>query len=415
MAFPPALLNLLWKGVARKVAYEKPYVVGVAGSVGKTSTKEAIALVLAQSGRPVVKTHGNLGTDVGIPATLLASLEEQPSGPDWLRVVWRALFPPRRRYAQRPYYVLEYASDKPGDIRFLTDRLAPDLAVISQVAPVHLAAFSGMAALVKEELALAGGLAKGGKLLLNADDQHQRALLDKRSQALTFSLKEIEKSVRLEKDGLRFTVGDDEYRANVYGRHQLYPVLAAIAVGRAEGVAAEQIQAGVAEYQVPPGRGRLLSGRNGCLILDDSYNASPEAVKASLRMLDELGRSWKRRRVAVLGQMNELGDYAEAGHLEAAKAAASAVDFLIAVGQYGPKMLAAAQEAGLSPAAATVFATPESLLAGLEDLIQPDDLVLVKASQNGMRLERAVKLIMADPQEAPRLLVRQDAYWQNRS
>ena len=400
----PLLLSLLWRGVARKVKFEQPRVIAVTGSIGKTSAKEAIALILETSDFPVVKTHGNLGTDIGVPLSLLG-FDELPTRFGCITVVYRSLFPPCIQYQKRPYYILEYSSDKPGDIAFLTDRLPADVGVITQIAPVHLQFFSDLAALTEEELAVRNGLKSGGVLVANADDPAQLSLKQGSVPIIWYGIKDM--LVERSEAGLLIIVDGVRYQTLLLGTHQLIPLLAAIAVGQMEGITTEDLQAQVALYQVPAGRGRLLEGRDGITIIDDTYNASPEAVKASLRMLKEVAGT--RTTVAVLGQMNELGAQAEALHREVG-AAASTVDRLVVIGPHGVAMKEAAIDAGLPKDCITVFATSEECLERFAELIFEGDVVLVKASQNGMRLERLVKGLLKD-QTDTKHLVRQSLSW----
>lgn len=400
----PLLLMLLWQAVRRKVRSERPRVIAVTGSIGKTSTKEAIALVLEASQYPVVKTEGNLGTDTGVPLSLLG-FDELPVRFGWLPVLWRALNPPITKYAKRPYYVLEYSSDKPGDIEFLTARLPAEIGVIAAVAPVHMQAFANFQELVEEELAIRNGLLEGGRLVANADDPHQEVLRQGKDSVVWYGMY----GVTIERTDTRLTLTLDgvRYETALIGTHQLYPLLAAIAVGQSEGLSAQKVQAQVARYQVPPGRGRLLAGRDGVTIIDDTYNASPEAVKASLAMLKEV--AGMRPSIAVLGNMNELGEHSEALHREVA-AAASSVDRLVLVGPHGEAMKEAAIDAGLHESQVIVFRTSEECLERFAELVLEGDVVLIKASQNGMRLERLVKGLLANPDDS-KLLVRQSLTW----
>lgn len=393
----PLLLLLLWRAVSKIVRAENPRVIVVTGSIGKTSTKEAIAAVLDSSEYPVIKTEGNLGTDTGVPLSLLG-FSELPARLGWISVLFRALRPPFQQFAKRPYYVLEYSSDKPGDLQFLTKQLPADVGVISQVAPVHLQAFPNFDALIKEELAVIDGLTASGVLVLNAADPIQTNSNLRGKEAVWYG-KDYTASLKSEGLELRLATGEI-YQTAVFGRHQLLPILAAVAVGKLEGLPYQHIAVGVAKYQVPPGRGRILKGKQGISIIDDTYNASPEAVKAALQMLVELASS--RRTVAILGRMNELGERAEELHRQVA--ANAKVDLLVLVGEFAGIMQEAAEAAGTKKTAIVTFQTPELCLAGIEGLLKPKDLVLIKASQNGMRLERVVKLLLENPAEASNLV-----------
>jgi UDP-N-acetylmuramoyl-tripeptide--D-alanyl-D-alanine ligase len=398
------ILAVMWNGVRRKIAQERPTVIAVTGSVGKTSAKEAIATVLEATGLAVVKTQGNLGTDMGVPLSLFGFSDPPAGWAEWLRALWRGIFPPLVRYDKAPVYVLEYASDKPGDIAFLTDRLAPDIGVVTKVTPVHLQFFKDMDELVGEEVAVASGVMATGKLVVNADDPYQ-TFLQNDPRTVTYQLLAA-KPVAM---GWEFDVEGQNYHAPVVGRHQLYPILAAVAVGKLFGLTADVIAAQVATCAVPPGRGRLIEGRDGIMIIDDSYNASPAAVMAALEML--CAYSGDRRKVAVLGRMNELGDRATELHRKVGEAAIH-VNILVAVGEFAAEVRDGALSAGLSAKCIFTYKSTEEAVEKIPHVIRSHDVVLVKGSQNGVRLERLVKSLMMRPDDAERLLVRQEAYWQ---
>lgn len=404
------IVSILWSGALRKVRAEKPYVIAITGSVGKTSTKEAVALVVEKSGRPTFKSPGNMNSDTGIPLALLGFAEPPAEVKGWLKACWRGLFPPIIKHAEQPYYVLEYGSDKVGDIEFITDRLPAQIGIITKVAPVHLAAFTDMEELVEEELAISRGLRRGGWLVLNADDTNQDYIRTHWERVVQFSLSDVTEVSRT-LEGITFTWEGSEFQAVVSSKQQLYSILPALAVGKHIGVPVAQMAEAVAAFQLQAGRGRIIEGKDGITIIDESYNASPEAVKMALLTLQEM--KGKRRSVAILGRMNELGNYAEQGHREVAEAVAQlAPDRLVLVGEYAVLMQDVAVAAGYPVKSIITFATTEELLAWLDTVVKSKELVLVKGSQNGVRLERVVKQLMAHPEEAHTLLVRQDSYWQ---
>jgi len=400
-------------GARRKVRAENPRVVAVTGTVGKTSAKEAIALVLAESGRPVVKTAGNLGTDLGVALSLLG-FHDQPGGAgEWLKALWRALFPPIIAYKEQPYYVLEYAADMPGDIAYLCGQIQPDVAAVTRITPAHMANYRSLDELAVEKLTIFRMASDRGYLVINEDDPYQvafRALKLKEgfaaeriigySQDTAFS-----EGVHRDKAGLAAPLAGGEVVTQVYAAHQLYSLQLAAAIGLQEGIPAKKVAAALSRYELPPGRGRVLEGREGITILDESYNASPAAVVAALEGLRGFAG---RRRVAILGNMNELGDSTEMAHAHVGEEAGNCVDVLVVAGPQAERM-AAASRLG---AKAIAFATPEDLLDHLDEVVLPGDVILVKGSQNRVRLERVVKKLLAHPEDAPNLLVRQEPYWQ---
>lgn len=427
-------LILIWNGALRRLQREKPFVVAVTGSIGKTSAKEAIALVLDQTSHPVVKTAGNMATETGVPLSLLGFSEPPEGVLAWLRAVWRSLFPPGLKIKEtRPFYVLEYSADKPGDIAYLAKRIPPDVAVFTRITPVHLQAYRDFSELVKEKISLLDYLQPGGLVIYNGDDPEQvKAIAEKDiANKLTYRLEKIEKEglhfqdIKYGKTGLQAILAfrlpkkleppesqssqAQALKTKVFGKHQLYSLLAAAGVGFTQGLSISKVCKALSEYEIPNGRGRLIEGKKNMLIIDDTYNASPEAVKAGLEMLREV--AGERRVVAILGNMNELGEVAEMAHQEVGSVAAKTVDFLVAVGQNAEVIVKAAKRQGLPAVQMIDFASTEQLMDKIDQVVQSNDLVYIKGSQNGVRLERVVKLLMAHPDQAQMLLVRQQGNW----
>lgn len=405
------LLFIFWRRVSRQVKIQKPFVVAITGSVGKTSAREAVALVLAKKDRPILKTEGSLNTEIGNPLSLMG-YKVPPSGFGWIGVIHKAIFGLIETYSKRPYYILEYSSDKPGDISFLAGKLQPDVAVLTYISPVHMQFYTNFEALVTEKTSLLGFIKAGGDAVLNQDDLSQDVPFGSKMQYRA-------KNIKWEEAGIK---ADFEYKfqnksesiqvqTNLIGEHQLNAVLAAGAVGLLEGVSEEKIKEAILEYQPPKGRGRLIEGKNETTIIDDSYNASPASMKAGLTMVHNYAGGKGRRSVAVLGNMAELGDDSKSLHEEVAKFAFGLVDQLVLSGPFADAMCAAAVEAGFDPEAIVVFESADLVVDVVEDLIKARDIVYVKGSQNGVRLERAVKKLMKYPELAEQYLVRQEKRW----
>lgn len=432
----PLILNLLWQAVDIKRRVERPTVIAITGSVGKTSTKEAVASVMEATGRPVVKTYGNLNTETGVALSLLGFKDGPRGAVGWLKVVVRCFFPPLKPGRQPAIYVLEFSADQPGDIAFLSKKFALDVAVLTSIVPAHMERYKDFKALIEEKFSIAGGLKPGGTLILNAGDPVQV----KKAQALASSHTILwygvadtnskragvwATSVAFEEDGLSAmlkvvvargmdTIGHGQLstarvHTHLLGVHQLPALLAATAVGTTQNLGMDAMVPALQSYQLPAGRGRIIEGAKDMLIIDDSYNASPEAVKSGLAMLR--GIAGDRRIVAVLGNMNELGDMEAQAHAEVGTFAAGKVDFIIGVGPHGKRMADAAKEAGHEGHSAMSFSTPEALISKIDQVVKRRDLIYVKGSQNGVRLERLVKRIMAQPSQAEKLLVRQGGRW----
>lgn len=417
------VLSVMWGAVARRYRAEQPFVIAVTGSVGKTSTKEAIATVLEQGEAPVVKSLGNLATDTGIPLSLIGFDEQVKGRRSWLRVLTRALTIRFPKPTMKPYWVIEYSSDKPGDLAFLASRIPYDFIIYTSGGPVHLEYYGGQEQVMAELKDMLRFAHEGAPVVINGDDPFlTKESWPKGTHAYSVagaptSARSADLVATIGKLGPRGMSVTFRFSAKhgfsapvaVVGRQQLMPVVGAVLTGSLCGLSDSVLVSGVKAYAVPAGRGRLIEGKKDVTIVDDTANASPEAAVAGLAMLKTWGKG--KRTVAVLGTMNELGDYALEAHEEVAAAAAKTVSFLVAVGPFADAMREAAVKAGMPSHHVLTFSTPEHLFTQVGQIVERGDIMYVKASQNGMRLERLVKMLMAHPEQAPHLLVRQSNAW----
>ena len=305
-------------------AQHKLGVIGVTGSVGKTTAKELVAAVLSSRYR-VLKSEGNLNTEIGIPLTLLGLTDEH----------------------QRA--VLEMAMFAPGEISLLCQIARPSVGVVTNVGPVHLERLGSMEAIAAAKAELVQSLPSEGWAILNGDDPWVVAMAAKtRAQVLYYGTGRGcqlrgEGVTSRGLDGITFRLHYQDQQAMVSlplpGRHNVYHALAAAAVGLLEGMGMEEIAGALARAQVLQ-RLRVLTGRGGCTILDDTYNASPASMLAALDLLAEM----PGRRIALLGDMRELGEYAAQGHRRVGERAATAADILLTVGELGRLIAVAARE-----------------------------------------------------------------------
>ncbi len=412
----------------------RPVIVGITGSVGKTSTKEAIFAVLRSTYR-VRRSEKNYNTEIGVPLTILGFPHYGRNVFKWLfsfiRAAIRVLIP-GNQYPE--ILVLEMAADRPGDIGYLARLAPPQVGVITAIGeiPVHVEFFAGPTELASEKAKLIAALPPDGHAVLNADDERITAVKrETRGRIVTFGFGE-EASVRItnyelrrigrpdgeSSDGIIFKL---EHRGSVvpvrlkncFGRSQAYAAAAAASVGLICNLNFVEIARALEGYESPPGRLKLLPGNKSSWILDDTYNASPASARSALEVLAGFPA---RRRIAVLGDMLELGQYTEAAHRAIGREVASAARIFIAVGERMKFAVDEATAAGgadhrqLDPAQVFWFSRAEEAGRKVEALLEPGDVVLVKGSQ-GMRMEKIVKEIMAEPGRAKELLVRQDEEW----
>ena len=379
------------------VAKQGLRVVGITGSVGKTTAKEAIAAVLGAR-YPVFKNHANYNGLYGLPIALGELRAEQCMA------------------------VLELAADQFGEIASLCRIAPPQIGVVTTVEPAHLETFGTLDAIAAEKGALVAALPAGGLAVLNADDPRVLAMAGRSAAPVTtFGTGRPANGGRLPdlcahdliagRDGLQFTVdtpsGRRRIRLPLLGRHQVYAALAALAVGLAQGVPLDAIVGQLAALPRLPGRLNPLPGQRGSLLLDDSYSASPSAVEAALETLSALEG---RHKVAVLGDMLELGAFEAAGHEQVGRQAATMVDLLVTKGNRARRIAEAARAAGLPADQVIVTYTAEDAARAVRERLAPGDVVLIKGSL-ATRMEQVTRALLADPAQAPEL-VRQDAGWQ---
>lgn len=420
------LLQMLAVLVLRR---HKPRLVAITGTVGKTSAKEAVASALSRKFR-VRQSQKNYNNELGVP---LAIMDLESGGGSALKWILTLLRGCGRTLGSRDYpqvLVLEFGIDKPGDMEYLTSFVPLDYAVITALGevPVHVEFFKNREALWEEKLAIAKGLRPEGILFYNADDTELarrttatalHAVAYGTGETATVRAQNIQKMKTAEglPIGLECTViwADGETPPlplrlpGLLGRHQLSAVLAALAVGKAFGVSPAEMAEALEGYEPPPGRLRVLPGVKGTLLIDDTYNASPASVEAALRTLKDFA---PRRRLAVLGDMLELGDYEEQAHRTIGRIVGDCADGLWAVGK---GMRIAAEEARRS-GMEEVSAFDLSLAAAkpLELALRAGDVVLIKGSQS-LRMEKIVEEIMAEPNRAAELLVRQEESWKKKA
>lgn len=414
----------------------KPMIIAVTGNVGKTSAKEAIAAVVAKTKRTRFG-KGNLNNEFGVPLTILGDWADEYSEAGtffWVKVIYTSFF---RWFFETNYpeiLVLEYGADKPGDIRKLAGKYKPHIAVVTAIGevPVHVEFFSGPQAVAKEKSKLLENLTSADFAVLNFDDL---AVLDMkgktRAHIKTFGFGEGA-DIKISNfeflvsggnpEGVCFKVndGDTFVPFRLYGslgKSQGYAAAAAVAVGSVLGMNLVHIGEALGEYRGPKGRLKILKGVKNSVVIDDTYNASPASTHLALETIRDivsLQRSQGKttRAVVVLGDMLELGEYTEHAHRSAGDLAGSFADILVTVGARA-KFIADSAYNEMPKENIFSFETSDDAKMKVKELIKEGDLILVKGSQ-GMRMEKIVGEILAEPEKAKELLVRQSAKWLNK-
>ena len=347
--------------------FDIPFV-QITGSVGKTTTKEMIAAVLGAK-LNVLKTPENFNNDIGTPLTLFGLSPEHQAA------------------------VIETGMNHFGEIEYLGAMVRPDIAVISNIGDAHIEYLGSRGGILKAKCEIFEHLKDDGIAILNGDDAlldtvtlPQRIIRCGQSEHCQVRISDIlDHGV----NGITCTVTSekDVYHLNIPapGEHMAYAASIAVAVGEALGLSKEEIIRGVAAYAPIGSRMHILRLSNGRVLLDDCYNANPQSVSAALEVL---ARTECERRVAVLGDMGELGDLTEQAHFNAgALAAMLGIDFVVAIGSKAVKI---ADGAAMGGAEVLHFATREEAMPTLREQLQPHTTMLIKAS-HAMHFEEIVK------------------------
>ncbi len=368
----PDTLKALQDVGAYKLRQVDPLVIGITGSVGKTSTKEAIAGALAQR-HQVLKTERNLNTEIGVPLSLLR-LE------------------PRHDVA-----VLEMGMYVPGDIRFLAELTRPRIGVVTSVSHVHAERVGSIERIAEAKAELVDHLPKDGIAVLNGDDPFCAAMAQRGKRSLLFGLGEscqvrtmAVRSRGLEGISLRIGYGgsEEDVDLKLLGRHSAYHALAAVAVMLSMDYSLAEAVASLAASPMESLRLRIIEGRGGVTVIDDSYNSSPVAAKAALALLAEAGAGVQR--AAVLGDMRELGTYSAELHREVGAEAASRASLVITVGDEARLIAEGALAAGLPDDSVMATTDPQEAIDFLKPRLNAGDYLLIKGSR-ALGLETIVR------------------------
>lgn len=403
----------------------QPKIVGVTGSVGKTSSKEAIFTVLKNKFN-VRRNQKNYNNEIGVPLTVLGQETGGQSFFHWLKVFLVGSLGIFYTKNYPEVLVLEMGADRIGDISYLVGFVPCHIGVITAIGeiPVHVEFFQNADQVAQEKANLIKSLNKDGWAVLNFDDERVRDMVGK-TKAKIFSYgfsanadlraSHLEQHLEdLDEAALSFKV---DYRGanvpvrlrGVLGAHQICPALAAIAVGLTFKMNLVEISQLLKNYQTPVGRLRLLKAIKNSWLIDDTYNASPSSTLAALEVLFKT----KGRKIAALGDMLELGQFSEEAHRRVGAKVAEGVDLLLVVGECSVFIADQARKDGLAEDKILHFANSEEAARVLQNLIQEGDVILVKGSQS-IRMEKIVKEIMAEPERAGELLVRQEPEWLER-
>jgi UDP-N-acetylmuramoyl-tripeptide--D-alanyl-D-alanine ligase len=413
---------LVWEA-KRAILRHKPRIVMVAGSVGKTSTKDMAAAVIGVKKR-VRKSEKSFNSEIGVPLAILG-LENGWGNPiKWLLNLWKGW-----RESGSPDFpevlVLEVGADHPGDVKHILSWVRPEASIVTSFpdTPVHVEFFASREALWDEDAEVIRALPRDGVLVMNGDDKNLAryesvspapvARYGTRDDATVFG-----KNIRPFMEGgvprgmeMDVTEGSRSARVRiprVLGPQLCYSALAALAVGLRFDISITEGAAAIASAEPPKGRMRLFSGVNDSTLIDDTYNSSPIALEAALRAVESLETGGKK--IAVLGDMRELGGYSVQEHQKAGVLAGNVCDVVIGVGESAKDLV----ESAKGKRAQVLEWCPDAESAGksLVSRVGKGDIVLVKGSQ-GVRMEKCSAMLLAHKEDS-KDLPRQERAWKNR-
>lgn len=413
---------LIWEA-KKAVALHNPKIVMIAGSVGKTSTKDAVAAVLAQKFR-VRKSEKSFNSDIGVPLAILG-LDNAWGNPfKWLLNIYKGWCAPYTKDFPE-MLVLEVGADHPGDIKSMMTWLKPHASVVTSFpdTPVHVEFFASREALWDEDAEVIRALGDDGVLVANADDRNIANYLEASpAPVVTYGILNTatvrgsvvapfaEGSV-IEGMSMSVAHGDTNtpFRTKGFLGPQLcYSALAGIALGTHFGISVAESITALAQGELPKGRMRLYAGIHGSTLIDDTYNSSPIALIAALHAVESLSVSGKK--IVILGDMRELGGYSVAEHRKAGLLAGNIADIVVGVGESAKDLVESAK--GKKAAITERYATSVEAGKAILPRVGKGDIILVKGSQ-GVRMEKCAALLLANKTDISNL-PRQESEWKRR-
>lgn len=437
----------------------KPKIIAITGSVGKTGTKDAIYKALSKIAH-VRKNNKSLNNEIGVPLTILGLNSGVNSIWHWLyniligaiEIIYWPKYP--------KWLVLEVGIDRPGEMKKTASWLRPDVAVITAfgLVPVHVEFFESPEEIMREKSQLLDYLKPNGTIILNADDKNVYKIKSHAShRVLTYGINNPESDFLGSNINFVYKEGaingsdnknaEQHYRqptgisfkANyngktipinlkgILGEQYVYPVLAALASGVAINKSLVDLGEGLSDFRGPAGRMNILSGKNNTTIIDDTYNSSPIALQKAIETLDKLEitssqekdnktskfNSKVGNKIAIIGDMSEIGRFSASEHRKiGVQVANSSIDYLVTVGFRAELIAEEAIENGMLKSRVMQFNDYAEAIPAIEKFLETGNIILVKGSQI-VRMEKIVRELIAEPERASELLVRQEKEWQD--
>ncbi len=404
----------------------KPRIIAISGTVGKTTTKDMVYKGIS-SNVPARKTQKSLNSEIGIPLTIIGAKSGWSSLTSWVKIIFYGFAKIIYCKNYPKWLVVETGIDRPGDMDKHAKLLKPEIVIITAFGkvPAHVEYFNSPEDVMKEEAKLMKYIREGGSLILNADDPDVFKLKSKSNvKTYTYGISNQEADISASNSdmlypgpsGISFKIN---YEGNVIpitikkvlGDQYIYPALATILVAKILDISLTDVAQNINNFSPAPGRMNVIKGKNESIIIDDTYNASPIAVKNSLSVLSQI--KCEGNKIAILGDMLEIGRFSHSEHLKIGEIVSKCkIDYLVTVGFRAEDIGKSANEYGMRKKKIFILKDTDEAIAVVNNLIQEkkNNVILVKASQ-GIRLEKVVKEIIANPEKAGKLLVRQEKEW----
>lgn len=416
------LLCFMARGILRKY---HPLIIGITGSVGKSSTKEAVALALS-AGYTVRKAEGNYNNEIGVPLTIIGAESGGHSVLAWASVFFKWLFTIIFPVRYPQVLVLEMGVDRPEDMDFLLRSIPVKIGVVTQVSSSHLAYFGTLNNIAREKGKLIAALPEDGFAILNADDNRVLKMGSRtRAKIITYGFDDgadvhadnflLHREAK-RAEGFSLKVNFDGTTVplrlpKIVAKHHIPAALAAISIAMALKMNLVDVVTALESFESLPGRLRLLPGRDNTLLLDDTYNASPESTRAALEVM---GGLMAPRKIVILGDMLELGLDVTKEHARLALAVRdSGAHIVVTVGKHMRALHERLLEDGFSRKQVLWMPDPLSAVEPILNIIRADDLILIKGSR-GLRMEKITEQLLVDPRTAESFLCCQSDDWRKK-
>jgi UDP-N-acetylmuramoyl-tripeptide--D-alanyl-D-alanine ligase len=408
----------------------QPMIIGITGSVGKTTTKEAVYTILSGNFK-VRASQKNYNNEIGLPLTIIGEETKGKSIYGWLKVFLKSAVLCLIKDKDYPeILILEMGVDRPGDMEYFNDMLDLNIGIITTIGHSHLENFGSVERIRKEKGKMIAHIRRGGTAIINYDNEESRKIMNiSKVKTLTYGFDEkagiraVEPQFKVEslRDKIVLkTIFKIHYAGsyvpvvleNTLAKSRVYSVLAGAGAALSLGLNLMDVADAMKNFTPPKGRLFFIPGLNDSIIVDDTYNASPESAKEALDALDKINLSVYSKKIAIFGDMLELGNYEREGHEKIGKNICECgYAYILTVGKLAEIIHDSASACLSSGQIAKHFARQEDLINYAKKIITTDNLILIKGSQ-GARMEKIVKTLMKNPEDAAKLLVRQGEEWQ---